>query len=166
MAAPQTPHRPHGSVDGIVSELNSRCGLGLPIRGEAWSPSESRGSQSKENEIVNSIRILYFQDNEFLQKALDDFDMKADQIHSEWRFKPRAEVDVIPRQNRRRSAPRPFRMSTLPLPDPDVVDALVSALAAILAKPLQDVKSKLPVKRRNHGMELFCFIWIPTDHGL
>ena len=166
MAEPQTPRRPHGSVDAIVSELNSRYGLHLPIREEAWSPSTSRGLHSEEDKIVDSIRILYFQDNELLQKTLDEFDIKADEIHSEWRFKPRAGADVLPHERRRKSAPRPFWMSTTSLPDSDVIDALIPALANILAKPRQEIKSRLSAKRQNHGMIVFFLRPVYTDNVL
>ena len=166
MAEPQTPRRPHGSVDGIVSELNSRYGLCLPIRGEAWSPSTSRGLHSEEDKIVNSIRILYFQDNELLQKILNDFDIKSNEIHSEWRFKPRAEADVIPHERRRKNAPQPFWMNTTSLPDPDVVEALIPVLATFLAKPRQEIKSRLSSKRLNHGIMVFYLRHVSTDNVL
>ena len=166
MAAPQTPRRPHGSVDVIVSELNSRYGLHLPIRGEAWSPSTSRGLHSEEDNIVDSIRILYFQDNELLQKTLDEFDIKADEIHSEWRFKPRAGADVLPHERRRKSAPQPFWMNTTAPPDPGVIEVLIPALAAILIKPRREVKSRLFSKRLNHGMMVVYLRRVSTDDVL
>lgn len=117
------------AVDNLVTEINARYGTILPIRGPTWSPSKARGSNKLGNEVVDRIRFLYYKDNALLQKILDDFDKKADLIHTEWKFKPRAEEDVIPRHETSRSTLGPRWTGSLSTPPRAVIEQLSLTLA-------------------------------------
>ena len=141
MSAPQSPHRSAEAVDNIAKEINVRYGISLPIRGTTWSPSKTKGSHRREDAILSCIRFLFFADNQLLQKVLDDFDNVAEKVSSEWRFKPHADLDVLPRQKPHESVSRPqWRGSSL-IQDPATVDHLTTAMACLLDDSVRQVKN-------------------------
>ena len=97
-----TPKKGDDKIEQLKQELSAMYGLQLPPREPTWSPSK-RNPSAMEDKIHNLIRFLYYKGSEGredevqpLNRAVAEFEQYAPTIISQWRFKPAAEVDVLP----------------------------------------------------------------------
>jgi len=97
MSLPSTPstRKANAEINKLVYDLTQRWNLQLRIRDATWSPSKST-NEPIDQEILSCIRFLFFKDGSALDSAITQFEQHAKTIRSAWRFKPRAESDVIP----------------------------------------------------------------------
>lgn len=107
MSLPSTPstRKANAEIKKIVYDLVQKWNLQLPIRDATWSPSKSP-NEHIDQQILSCIRFLFFKDRSALDSAITRFEQHAKTIQSEWRFKPRAESDVIPYRTEYQSAKR------------------------------------------------------------
>ena len=97
MEAPQTPTKTRNDgINSLAKTLCTKWGLKLPIRDTPWSPSKIPHPDAIEEKVLGRIRFLYFKDRDALINAIEEFEEHAPYIYSEWMFKPRAELDVLP----------------------------------------------------------------------
>ena len=97
MEAPKTPSKTRDDgINSIVKTLCAKWGLKLPIRDTPWSPSKIPHPGAVEEKVLGKIRFLYFKDRDALDGAIKQFEEHAHYIYSKWKFKPRAELDVLP----------------------------------------------------------------------
>ena len=150
MTPPQSPGREGEAVDNLARDITARYGINLPIRGTTWSPSKTRSLRGPGDEILNRLQYLFYADKERLQRILDDFDKKAEEIRTEWKCKPRAESNVIPRQKMCSSLPQ--WMGTHSAPTQAVVDQLTTTLTHLLNESADLVKSSKRAGGLDHGM--------------
>ena len=98
MSAPVTPRkrRKGEEINEIARDLNSKWGLGLPVREGEWSPSKVANRGGKAAQVYQRIRLLYFKDEAALKRIVEDFEhFRAPYIRSQWVYKPRAEMDTL-----------------------------------------------------------------------
>ena len=105
MPDPKTPLKADEGINRIILDLSAHWGLQLPTRDNNWSPAK-QVNQSIEQQIYSSIRYLFFKDRSALEAAISQFERQAPTIDTEWRFKPKAEADVIPAPTRLAAARR------------------------------------------------------------
>ena len=135
MSAPRTPTKQGDEINSIIIRLNTDWGLDLRLRQKYESPSQSRGKH--EDQIYPILQFLFFRSRTTLDKALAKFDSHASSAHSNWTFKPRAEVDTLPS---RATGYSPIRTEASIRPPPsDRVPALVQALIRFLKEARDDV---------------------------
>jgi hypothetical protein len=107
MSLPSTPsfRKANAEINKIVYDLAQQWNLQLQIRDTTWSPSKTT-NEPIDQEIFSCIRFLFFKDRLALDSAITQFEQHAKTIQSAWRFKPRAESDVIPSRTNDHSAKR------------------------------------------------------------
>ena len=93
---PKTPTKADNKFVVTVNQLKYDWGLQLPIGdGEMpWSPSQSE--RTDEAKILRSMRYLFYRDRKAFDYTITCFEEQARIISSNWKFKPRADLDVIP----------------------------------------------------------------------
>ena len=96
MSHPTTPSKKGEEINEVVRELNSRWSLHIPVKSELWSPSKVLNRNAMEEKIFSTIRFLYWKSLPSLQLALDKFNEHAKYAASQWRFKPRADIETLP----------------------------------------------------------------------
>ena len=94
MLNPKTPTKADDGIERLKQSLSAKWGIQFPVRDLTWSPSRSNLSLVEEK-ILTCIQFLYFRDGA-LHHAIEQFEKHAFTLCSQWRFKPRAEVDVLP----------------------------------------------------------------------
>ena len=92
---PRTPSKADDGIESLKLSLTAKWGIQFPERGSTWSPSH-RDPNRSEDKIHNLIQFLYFRDAVALGTAISNFEGNAINVHSEWQYKAKAEVDVIP----------------------------------------------------------------------
>lgn len=93
-AQPETPTKADDGIEKLKQSLSAKWGIQFPARDSTWSPSRSNLSLVEEK-ILTRIQFLYFRDGA-LRHAIEQFEKHASTLCSQWQFKPRAEVDVLP----------------------------------------------------------------------
>ena len=96
MSNPTTPSRKGEDINRIVSALNTKWNLNLPIKSAPQSPSQVLRPESQSEQIFLAIKLLFFQDNEALHHVCQQFEEHARQHLSEWVYKSKAETDTLP----------------------------------------------------------------------
>ena len=136
MSNPTTPSKKGEEINEIVRDLNSRWSLHLPIKNELWSPSSVAKRNATEERIFEIIRFLYWKSHESLLLVLDKFEEHAKYTASQWRFKPRADVETLPA---RRPSESQLRRDSF-LYRQDVPPPAQLALTQALLRFLEEVK--------------------------
>ena len=93
---PVTPSRKGEEINKIVSALNTKWNLNLPVKSTPQSPSRVLSPESQEEQIFSAIKLLFFQDNDALHHTCKQFANHAEQHLSDWVPKPNGETDTIP----------------------------------------------------------------------
>ena len=128
MEAPKTPTKARDDgINSIVKSLCSKWGLKLPIRDTPWSPSKIPHPGAVEERVLVRIRFLFFKDRDALDSAVKQFEDHAPYVFSEWKFKPQAELEVLPSLPSSESALR--RDSALLRDDVTVTERVTAELA-------------------------------------
>lgn len=134
MINPTTPQKKGDGINEIVRGLNARWALNLPTWDTLRSPSKVPKPDSIEETILNTIRFLYWQHRGPMQHALEKFETHAPFICSEWKFKPRADINTLPsREPADSSLRRESFLRRNELPD-NAMCALKEALLGFLLK--------------------------------
>jgi hypothetical protein len=88
-----TPHKTSVKIEQVVDQLNAQWDLRLTrLHG---AEAESTAHKSIGAKCFRRIRYLCWKTS-FIDRALDDFQEKAKQIHSQWVFKPSQEKGTLP----------------------------------------------------------------------
>lgn len=98
MNPPVTPTKAGKDIDSIVKDLSDRWNLQITPRDSLWSPSRNTNKSTK-SQIYSAIQYLYWQRGKAegaLAHAIAHFE---DIARKGWVPKPRAEPDVLPRNN-------------------------------------------------------------------
>ena len=96
MFSPQTPKKVDDGITALVRTLSAKWGLNLPLRDAKWSPARDSDLRRAEDQVFSRIRFLFYNHKDPLQYAIDQFEKHAISIFSHWKFKPRADIDVLP----------------------------------------------------------------------
>ena len=94
MLSPKTPTKADDGIEQLKQSLSAKWGIQLPARDSAWSPSKLDLTRM-EDRILACMQFLYFREGA-LYHAIEQFEKYAVTLCSEWQFKPRAEVNVLP----------------------------------------------------------------------
>ena len=153
MSAPITPRkrRKGEEINEIARDLNSKWGLGLPIREGEMSPSKVANRGGKASQVYQRIRLLYFKDEAALRRIVEDFEnFRAPYIRSQWVYKPGAETDTLPANDQGISLLRRQSANSIGLDD-EKVTRLLDTLLLLL--PESNVPLSLPSdgSRSNFG---------------
>ena len=144
MSAPITPRkrRKGEEINEIARDLNSKWGLGLPIREGELSPSKVANRGGKASQVYQRIRLLYFKDEGALKRVVEDFEhFRAPYIRSQWVYKPGAERDALPANDQNSSLLRTQSANSVGLDDEKVTRLLDTFL---LLLPESNVSLSLP----------------------
>lgn len=95
---PRTPTKADDEITTITTYLAAKWGLKFPARDATYSPSKVKDPSRAEEQVMNLLRFLVFKDRTGLSDAIELFEKNAPMILSEWQFKPRADLDVLPRR--------------------------------------------------------------------
>lgn len=96
MSTPETPKPGRRNFDLVIDRLNSRWDLQLPrIHGRVAELAESEGPLPRR--ITSRIRFLCFRPQLNLEALIADFEEKAEEVKSNWVFKPQQEAGTLPR---------------------------------------------------------------------
>jgi hypothetical protein len=163
MQQPITPTKEPAAAHKLIrtiDHLSARWGLSLPTRDAQWTPSKSLHEQSVEEKIVARIKFLIFKNQHALDHALEEFERNAVLISQGWKFKPKADQDVLPRRNSTASwlvGGHFLRRSAV---DPGMLDELMKALLHLVDDAAKQVKRNLDQVTNNEGpiQGQFCSI--------
>lgn len=95
---PRTPTKANDEITKITNSLAARWHLQFPARDATYSPSKVKDPSRPEEQVMNCLRFLVFKDPKGLADALERFEKHAETVFSLWKFKSRADQDVIPRR--------------------------------------------------------------------
>lgn len=147
MNNPQTPKKTGDQIEDIKKELSAETGLVFPSRDALSSPS-SRNLHEVDNRVHNYIRFLHFRSKEeqegALHCALAHFRAEVPQIISEWPFKPRADLGVVPSRPYGPSQLKRDFILTVPTLSAEAQDQMMGRLEHILGHFAERVKNNEP----------------------
>ncbi|MCJ1262320.1 hypothetical protein MMC22_002190 [Lobaria immixta] len=101
---PSTPSKGNDEINSITTSLAARWSLQFPVRDATYSPSKVKDPTRTEEQVMIRLRYLVFKDHQGLTDALDRFEKHAETIFSRWKYKPRADQDVLPRRSHAESS--------------------------------------------------------------
>lgn len=96
---PRTPTKADDEITTIITSLAAKWDLKFPARDATYSPSKVKDPSRAEEQVMNLLRFLVFKDPKGLTDALERFETHAEMVFSQWQYKPRADLDVIPRRH-------------------------------------------------------------------
>ena len=140
MSVPVTPKKTKkgDEIIEIAKSLNSKWGLSLPIRDGILSPSKVLNRGGKAAQVYQRIRLLYFKDADALTRVLNDFELRAPHIYSQWIYKPSADSDALPFKDREKSLLRSVSENSVDISEENatkLLDTLLYLLSQVHASP-------------------------------
>ena len=147
MLHPTTPSQAGNDIESLKTSLSVKWGIRFLPRDLVWSPSR-RDLSRLEDRIHECIRFLYFQKNGALDHAIDQFEKHAATVYSDWQFKPRGELGVVPTREASKSGlKKDFLHKRTPLGDAavkDLTDSLWNNLSQIAERVKKGEKFPKP----------------------
>ena len=138
---PETPTKADDKFEDIVYRLNIEWGLQLPTSDDEmpWSPS-CAGKTTDKGTILRKMRFLYYRHRKALDDSVTCFKEEAGTIFSDWKFKPRADLNVIPSCASSKSAvPNTSFLKKRDLDEPAAVLEVTARLLHILTNVVESV---------------------------
>ena len=143
MLHPTTPSKADNDIEGLKTSLSAKWGIKFIPRDLVWSPSR-RDLSRLEDKIHERIRFLYFQKDGSLDHAIHQFEKHAATVYSNWQFKPRGELDVVPmRESSNSGLKRDFLHKRAQLGDDavkDLTESLWNNLSQIAERVMKGEK--------------------------
>ena len=139
---PATPNKADDGIERIKQQLAAIWNLQFPVRDSTWSPSK-RDPTSLPDKIHGLIQYLYYGKGHALgalDYAIKQFEKQAPLILSQWQFKPRAELGVVPSRHEPSEMKREFLHKRHSL-SRDAIDQLMECLYHHLQEVAGRVKS-------------------------
>ena len=138
MLHPTTPSTADNDIEVYKNSLSAKWGIKFPPRDLGWSPSR-RDLSRLEDKILNCMQYLYFKAGA-LKYAIDQFERHAAIVYSDWQFKSRGDLNVVPtREASENGLKRDFLHKRAPLGD-DTVKDLTESLWNNLNQIVERVK--------------------------
>lgn len=100
---PRTPSKADDKIKSITDSLAANWNLQFPAWDATYSPSTVRDPSRVEEQVMSRLRFLIFKDPDGLAVACERFEkhaetIQAETVQSQWKHKPRADSDLLPRR--------------------------------------------------------------------
>lgn len=139
MSLPHTPTKADDGIPLIVRSLSAKWGLQIPPRDAQWSPARDSRPELVEDQVHGRIRYLYYQNRDALQYAIDRFEKHAILAFSQWQFKPRGDLNVLPIRSEHASA---LRRDSF-LKRSEITEDIAAELTQSLLRILTEVRTRV-----------------------
>ncbi len=106
MFSPETPTKVDEGFVAIARLLSAKWGLDIPLLVKEHTPSRRSRPGPVGDQVYDRIRFLFYRNKDGLQHAIDQFEKHAVVAFSQWKFKPHADLDVLPNRSTPDSALR------------------------------------------------------------